>query len=96
MANRYYSGAINRGEDARLGKIFARGSDGSSAMYEGSQMISEDRSAPCLLPRNVIDRDWPRGHNYISMGEADLFMGVQKQLHKDQEDMRREFNPKKY
>jgi len=66
------------------------------AMNRDAGMISEDRSAPCLLPRNVIDKEWPRTANYTKTAEADLFMGVQKQMSKDASDLARETSPKKY
>lgn len=65
-------------------------------MNEDSHMIHDDWSAPALLPQRVIDRDWPKNNNYMKYGEADLFMGVQKQLNEDGADMRRENKPKKY
>lgn len=65
-------------------------------MNEDSRMIGDDWSAPALLPRMVMDKDWPQAHNYMNYGEADLFMGVQKQLKEDGSDMKREFKAGKY
>jgi hypothetical protein len=64
----------------------------------GVAMIADDWSAPALLPRNVIDRNWPRSHDYDYMGGHinDLFTGVQDQIGDDVSDLRREMNPKKY
>jgi hypothetical protein len=61
-----------------------------------SSMISEDRSAPCLLPRSVIDKDWERGSIY-HMGMVDtLHTGAQIQIHEDSADFKRAYSPKKY
>lgn len=62
-------------------------SDESKNMNRDAGMIREDRSAPCLLPRQVIDKDWPRTEVYMKEGAADLFMGVQKQMSQDKSDM---------
>lgn len=63
--------------------------------HDGS-MIREDMAAPCLLPRNVIDREWPKAMNYEMGFVDDLFYGAEKQMHEDYADLGRELDPKKY
>ncbi len=62
-----------------------------------SAMIKEDKSAPCLLPTNVIDKYWPKAASY-DMGRigADLFNGVQKQMSRDYSDLKKAAKPGKY
>ena len=67
-----------------------------SVMNQDAGMIQDDWSAPALLPRMVIDKDWPHGWNYMNYGEADLFTGVQKQIKEDHSDMKKAFGPRKY
>jgi hypothetical protein len=63
----------------------------------GVGMIADDWAAPALLPRNVIDRNWPSNHvDYMGGHIDDLFTGVQEQLGEDAADLRREMEPKKY
>jgi len=67
-----------------------------ASMRRDGNMIHENHAAPCLLPEDVIDRDWPRAAQY-NFGYVDtLFTGVQKQLAEDAADSRRAFKPKKY
>ena len=66
------------------------------SMAQDSRMIAEDPNAPCLLPRNVIDRDWPRASSYEMSIEPDLFNGVQKQIAQDTSDFKKAFKPGKY
>lgn len=65
-------------------------------MARDGAMIREDRSAPCMLPRNVIDEYWPRAANYNAGYVDDLFYGAQKQMHEDYEDLKMETRPGKY
>lgn len=65
-------------------------------MARDGAMIREDMSAPALLPRNVIDQDWPRAANYHMGYVDDLFYGAQKQMHEDYADFGREMKPGKY
>lgn len=65
-------------------------------MARDGAMIREDRSAPALLPRNVIDEYWPRAANYNMGYVDDLFYGAQKQMHEDYEDLHFEMRPGKY
>jgi hypothetical protein len=61
-----------------------------------SSMIAEDRSAPCLLPRNIIDKEWEQGSSY-HMGMVDtLYEGVQIQIREDSADFKKAYSPKKY
>jgi hypothetical protein len=100
MAKRYFGG-----EDATMARKYY-GSNAAKSMARARSadlnsdtgMIREDRSAPCLLPRNVIDRDWPRSEVYMKTGAADLFMGVKKQMSEDGADMRKAManGPHKY
>lgn len=99
MAKRFY----RSGEDAvQLKKVYGKGmaadkkyADETSANRD-SRMIREDWSKPCLLPTEIIDKDWARNANYMKNGEADLFMGVQKQLKEDGEGFKKAFKPGKY
>ena len=99
MAKRYYG----KGEDAvQLKKVYGKGlaADKKYAddktMNRDSGMIREDWSAPCLLPKQVIDRDWARNSNYMNYSEEDLYMGVQKQLREDRDGFEKAFKPGKY
>lgn len=65
-------------------------------MAEASGMIREDRSAPCLLPREVIDKQWPSSADYNMGYVDDLFNGVQKQMSEDRGDFGKAMGPKKY
>lgn len=66
------------------------------SMRKKSAMISEDKSAPCLLPQHVIEKYYPAGHMYGMNMVDDLFDGAQKQLHEDSADFKRAYSPKKY
>jgi len=65
-------------------------------MARDGAMIKEDMSAPCLLPRDVIDSYWPKAGNYSAGYVDDLFYGAQKQMHEDKEDFKRAGNTGKY
>ena len=68
-----------------------------SMMRKDGMMIQEDWSAPCLLPMNVISKDWPAApESNMGMIGGDLFMGVQKQLKEDHADFAKVRSPKKY
>ena len=70
--------------------------DSSKAMKQASGMIREDMSAPCLLPREVIDKNFPSAGYGLKGGYHDLFGGVQAQMHKDESDLKKAFSPKKW
>lgn len=66
-------------------------------MKRDGAMIHEDRSAPCLLPMNVISKDWPASaRSNIGYIGGDLFEGAQKQMKQDHADLGKIRNPKKY
>lgn len=65
-------------------------------MARDGAMIKEDMSAPCLLPKGVIDEYWPRANNYHMGYVEDLFYGAQKQMHEDYDDLGRAMGPRKY
>ncbi|CAB4184439.1 hypothetical protein UFOVP1478_19 [uncultured Caudovirales phage] len=71
-------------------------SNSAKAMKQAGSMIKEDMSAPCLLPREVIDREFPSAGYGLQNGYHDLFGGVQAQLHKDESDLKKAFSPKKW
>lgn len=68
----------------------------SNMAVRDSAMIKEDMSAPCLLPRNVIDKEWPKAAGYNMGRMQDLFNGVQKQMSEDAADFKREAKGGKY
>lgn len=65
-------------------------------MKRAGNMINNDMSAPCLLPREIIDKEWPKVANYNMGYMKDLFGGVQKQMNEDYADLKRETSPGKY
>ena len=70
--------------------------DTREMMKRSAGMIKEDASAPCMLPRQVIDEYWPKSARYEHGYMDDLFMGVQKQMSEDYNDLKREMKPGKY
>lgn len=67
----------------------------SHEAYEGA-MIHEDHSAPCLLPRMVMEKAYGYGAEYNMHHMEDLYSGVQIQLHEDGEGAKKAFRPGKY
>ncbi len=65
-------------------------------MKQAGSMLSEDMSAPALLPQNVIDRYFPDASYGMSGGYKDLFDGVQDQLKMDRLGLNKAFFPKKF
>jgi hypothetical protein len=65
-------------------------------MARDGGMIREDRSAPSNLPREVMDKYWPKAHNYNAGYVDDLFRGVEKQMNEDYMDIKIETHPRKY
>jgi hypothetical protein len=54
-----------------------------------SYMIQEDLSAPALLPRHVIEKEWT-SPNSANMGYiTDLFEGVTKSMNQDISDLKK-------
>jgi hypothetical protein len=97
---RYYDAEMRRQKGERIANKmegYAGREEARKMMAEDSHLIGDDRSAPCNLPRNVIDKNFPDGHiyghNYVP---SDLFNGVQAQLKEDGRDYKREAKPKKY
>ena len=71
--------------------------ESKSQMKEYSSMIREDRQAPCLLPRDVIDKYWDMAPRYdLGAIKKDLFQGAQEQLKTDAADIKKIFKPGKY
>jgi hypothetical protein len=71
-------------------------SDKAGVMKRSSGMIHEDRSKPCLLPTEIIDKVWPDSANYHMKFTDTLFNGVSNQLRQDSADFGKAFSPKKY
>ena len=69
--------------------------DKSMAHSEAS-MIREDHMAPCLLPRDIHDKEWPRSSGYINGHTPTLFRGEQEMMKRDRVDYAREYKPKKW
>jgi hypothetical protein len=59
-------------------------------MKKAGRMIHDEMSAPCLLPREVMDKDWPKEDQYSLGMVNDLFDEAQRQLSMDASGMRRE------
>lgn len=76
----------------------ARYHDAKKEMKRYGSMINDDMSAPCNLPREVMDKEWPRPMGYALDGSrmSDLFSGVNKQMSADSSDLRREKGNSKY
>lgn len=60
-------------------------------------MISEDRSAPCNLPREAIQKFWDRGEQ-ATFGQQldDLFHGSEEQVSQDMGKLKKASKPGKY
>lgn len=43
-----------------------------------------------------MDKQWEQVGNYMNHSEADLYMGVQKQMKQDRADFQKAFKPGKY
>jgi len=67
-----------------------------AAMMRAGMMISEDRGAPCNLPRSVIQREYPQTMSYMDKSIADLYSGVEEQMRKDGSDFKKILDPAKY
>ena len=61
-----------------------------------SSMIAEDRSAACLLPTHIIEKDWNESGNYHMKYVDTLFNGISKQMREDEADFAKAFGPRKY
>lgn len=81
----------------RSRELYASREESKNMMHHDSAMIAEAHNEPCLLPTHVISKDWPAAaRSNIGYIGGDLFMGVQKQMHKDHADFAKIRNPKKY
>jgi hypothetical protein len=65
-------------------------------MHHDGMMIHEDHAAACLLPHEIIEKEWPRAENDHMGFVEDKFYGVEKQMHEDYSDLGKEMDPKKY
>jgi hypothetical protein len=65
-------------------------------MKKAGGMISEDRSAPALLPRNVMEKNYVSGDYGVGGYIDDLYQGVTKQMQEDSMDFKKVFKPSKY
>lgn len=65
-------------------------------MARDGGMIREDMSAPCLLPREVMDKEWPKSGSYNMGMVDDLFSAVQKQKNEDSAELGKAMGPNKY
>jgi hypothetical protein len=65
-------------------------------MKKAGGMISEDHSAPCLLPQHVIEKDFGSVASAMGGQIDDLYMGVQKQHAEDTSDLKKAMKPSKY
>lgn len=73
----------------------AGGMDGSYKFE--SSMIHEDHAAPCLLPTNVIQREYPsEPRTAMSMVGQDLYQGAQRQMAEDEKDLRKLKSPRRW
>lgn len=70
--------------------------DINKMMRKSSGLIHEAAGEPCLLPTEVISKDFPKAEYGMNGGIGNLFTGVQKQMGIDKADLHRAFNPKKY
>lgn len=65
-------------------------------MRRDSGMIKEDWSAACLLPTNVIEKQWAGAGDYMHKGIGSLFSGVQETMHEDGRAFEKSNKPKQY
>lgn len=85
----------------RASKMMKPGSEQNyvnSGNYEfENAMISEDHSAPCLLPTKVIHREFPgEPRQAMSMVGDDLYQGAQRQIAEDERDLRKLKAPRRW
>lgn len=65
-------------------------------MKRDSSMIREDWSAACLLPTNVIEKQWPGIDNGMKKGIVTLFSGEQEMMREDRRNFDKANKPKLY
>lgn len=90
MAKKRHYAAMKSGEE------YSTRGESMKTLQGDSRMIHEDRSAPCLLPREVMDKDWPRATMYSPTIPSDLFTEANKQMKADEREFRSAFKPGKY
>lgn len=87
---------VHGGYERSSHEMYAGPSQSKRMMSMDGGMIHEDWSATALLPKGVIDRDWPKARNYGLNGEgvSDLFSEANRQLSSNNESMdeEKEFN----
>ena len=79
-----------------MAKRYHNSMDVKKQMKKAGSMLSEDMSAPALLPQNVIDRYFPSDGYGMSMGYKDLYDGVSSQIKEDKAGLSRAFSPKRW
>ena len=82
MAKKHYA-------SMRKGEMYASREQAHALRNEDSGMIREDKSAACLLPTGVIEKQWASGNYSGPTGVTDLYTGVQKRLDRDRSDLMR-------
>lgn len=101
MAKRHHSSKVSKMQsDPMPNRVHEGYHESSHEMYAGPQMskgmmsrdgglIHDDWSQPCLLPKNVIDRDWPKARGYGLNGSSigDLFSEANRQMSSNNESM---------
>jgi|GEM_PF-5297944 hypothetical protein len=96
----YARNSINEGSD----RAMQRREDKSYGRYDGSQklmsrdagMIKEDWDAACLLPRGVIEKEWPGAGDYMRKDIPNLFSGVQETMREDGNAFMKSNKPRQY
>ncbi len=64
---------------------------------QGYGMLHDDRNAPCNLPRNVIQREYPMPGAVMAQGKiGNLYTGVEQMMYEDTKEMGKIFRPRKY
>lgn len=96
----YARNSINGGGERSMSrrdeKSYGRYTDSQRLMSRDSKMIKEDWNAACLLPTNVIEKEWPGAGDYMKQGIGSLFSGVQETMHEDGRAFEKENKPKQY
>lgn len=64
--------------------------------HNSSSMISENRSEPCNLPKEVIDKAYPSMSDFSAAPIGSLYQGVEESMRMDRESISRATNPKKW
>lgn len=65
------------------------------AMREAG-MINEDRSAIANLPQSIMIKAYPETGPYMPEGLDDTIRGVDRQMDKDDHDLKRHMKPRKF